>query len=66
MSAPLARCPRRGAPHGPHPIRLYFAPGVVRTTCPGLTDEAWVATEVAAGRACGAHDRALPCIECAS
>lgn len=33
----LARCPKKGTPHAPHPIRLYFASmgAVVPTTCPG-------------------------------
>lgn len=35
--AALHRCPRRGTPHLPHRVRLYFASlgAVVRTTCPG-------------------------------
>lgn len=30
------------------------------------SDSAWIAAEVAAGRACGSHDRPLPCVECAN
>lgn len=61
---PLNRCPRRDTPHDAHPFRLYLLGGLIPTTCPGLTADAWLADEIAAGRVCGDHERPNPCQEC--
>lgn len=64
-------------PRTPHPApdaRPTLAEVVARSRRDSLSDPTWrtdyrdprgeVAAEVAAGRACGEHDRPLPCSEC--
>lgn len=71
----LDRCPRRGTPHPPHPIRLYFSPGVVSTTCPGEGEPRRLSWDEPApadlmdtltAETCLDHERPLPCLECAN